>query len=78
MPFAAAKKTEGVAMVELVPYYLTAEQAAEVAGIGVKEVMRYLNSADPPAYLRVGATGKRIEHASWQAYLERKQEVRMP
>lgn len=64
-------------MTELVPYYLNAEEAAQIAGIGIKEVKKYLNSADPPPCLRVGATQLRIEHAAWRAYLERKQEVRM-
>ena len=55
--------------------YLTAEEAAEVAGIGQRTMREYMDSADPPPYLRIGR--KRLVQAARLAdYLERKQEVK--
>lgn len=55
--------------------YLTITEAAQYAGIGEHTMRDFLDSADPPPYLRIGR--KRLIQASALAgYLERKQEVR--
>ena len=60
---------------DVLPLYLTVAQAAEYAGVGEKRMREWVNSADPPPYLRVGRE-KHVETAALPGYLERKQEVR--
>ena len=57
------------------PLYVTAEEAAQYAGIGRNAMYEFLNSSDPPPFLRVGKK-RLIQTAALEAYLERKQEVR--
>ncbi len=59
----------------MTPLYLTVSEAAEYVGVSQKEVTRWLNSADPPPYLRIGNTRK-IQTAKLADYVERKQEVK--
>ncbi len=54
--------------------YLPLREAAEWSGIGRNALAEYLDSADPPPFLRVGRT-RYIQAAALPAYLERKQEV---
>lgn len=61
---------------DVLPLYLTVEQAAEYAGVGVKRMREWVNSADPPPYLLVGRE-RHVETAALPRYLERKQEVRL-
>lgn len=55
--------------------YLTAIEAAEYVGIGVKAMRDYMNSDDPPPFLRIG-NERRLERAALQDYFRRKQEAR--
>ena len=55
--------------------YMCLEDAAAYVGIGVKELRRYVNSDDPPPYLRVG-NRRMLQVAALGPYFERKQEVR--
>ena len=58
------------------PLYLSTSQAAEMSGIGEKQIRDWLNSADPMPYIRIGAK-RMIQRDTFPAYLERKQEVRL-
>ena len=56
--------------------YLTAQEAADYVGIGVKKMRDYLNSSDPPPYLMVG-NERRPQRKALEAYFENLQEVRL-
>lgn len=58
------------------PLYLSTEQAAEMSGIGQKQIRDWLNSADPPPFIRIGAK-RLIQRDAFPAYLENRQEVRL-
>ena len=58
------------------PLYLSVEQAAEFTGIGQRTLRDWLNSADPPPFIRIGAK-RLIQRDALPAYLESKQEVRL-
>jgi len=55
--------------------YLTVEEAAEYVGIGENLMRCYVNSADPPPYLKVG-NRKLLQRAALAPYFEKMQEVR--
>lgn len=55
--------------------YLTIQEAAEYAGIGEKTMRDFVNSSDPPPYMRVGKKVL-IQRKKLPDYLESKQEVR--
>ena len=56
--------------------YLSVEEAAEYVGIGVKLMYQYVNSKEPPPYMRVGRE-KRLQKAALADYFEQRQEVKM-
>ena len=56
--------------------YLTAQEAADYVGIGVKKMRDYLNSTNPPPYLLVGGE-KRVQRKALEPYFESLQEVRL-
>lgn len=58
------------------PLYLSVEQAAEFTGIGQRTLRDWLNSTDPPPFIRIGAK-RLIQRDALPAYLESKQEVRL-
>lgn len=58
------------------PLYLPIVEAAEYVGIGVNAMRDYVNSSDPPPYLKVG-NRRMLQVAALPAYFERKQEVRL-
>lgn len=58
------------------PLYITVSQAAEMSGIGERTLRDWLNSADPPPFIRIGAK-RLIQRDALPAYLESKQEVRL-
>lgn len=58
------------------PLYLPITEAAEYVGIGEKAMRDFVNSADPPPYLKVG-NKRLLQVAALPAYFERKQEVRL-
>ena len=55
--------------------YLTIEEAAGYVGIGVNLMRDYVNSSDPPPFLRIG-NEKRLQKAALADYFEQRQEVR--
>ena len=55
--------------------YMTISDAAAYAGIGVNTMRAYVNSADPPPYLKVG-NRVMIQTAALAPYLEKKQEIK--
>ena len=57
---------------ERVPLYLTVEEAAAYAGIGVGAMRDYVASADPPPLLVIG-TRRYVQRAGLARYLEDKQ-----
>ncbi len=59
----------------VIPLYMSIEDAAAYAGIGVKTLRKYLNSGSPPPYLKVGRK-KLIQTAALPRYLERMQAVK--
>lgn len=60
----------------VVPLYMTIEDAAAYAGIGVKTLRKYLNGPFPPPYLEIGRK-KLIQTAALPGYLEHMQKVRL-
>ena len=58
------------------PLYVSAEQAAELSGIGSKTWRDWLNSSDPPPFLRIG-NKRMIQRDGIAPYLESKQEIRL-
>lgn len=54
--------------------YLTVEEAAQYAGIGVNAMREFVASADPPPILRIGRRPY-IERAGLAGYLRSKQET---
>lgn len=58
------------------PLYVSTVEAAEISGVGEKKWRDWLNSADPPPYLRVGVK-RMIQRDGIAPYLEGKQEVRL-
>ena len=58
------------------PLYVSADEAAEISGIGSKNWRDWLNSSDPPPHLRIG-TKRLIQRDGIAPYLEGKQEVRL-
>ena len=58
------------------PLYVSAEEAAEISGIGVKKWRDWLNSSDPPPFLRIG-NKRMIQRDGIAPYLEQKQEIRL-
>ena len=56
--------------------YLTADEAAEIANVGVRFVRDCLNSNNPPPHLKIG-NKRLIQAAKWPDYLEGLQEVRL-
>lgn len=58
------------------PLYITASQAAEMSGIGEKQIRDWLNGNDPMPFIRIGAK-RLIQRDTFASYLERKQEVRL-
>ena len=57
-----------------VPLYLTVSDAAAYAGIGRDLLLRYIDSDDPPPYLKVG-NRRMLQVSRLGDYLERKQDV---
>jgi hypothetical protein len=57
-----------------VPLYLTVSDAAAYAGIGRDLLLRYMDSDDPPPYLKVG-NRRMLQVSRLGDYLERKQDV---
>lgn len=57
---------------ERAPLYLTVEEAARYAGIGIGAMRDYVASADPPPLLMVGSK-RYIQRAGLARYLEDKQ-----
>lgn len=57
---------------ERAPLYLTVEEAAAYAGIGIGAMRDYMASADPPPMLVVG-TRRYVQRAGLARYLEDKQ-----
>lgn len=57
---------------ERAPLYLTVEEAAAYAGIGVGAMRAYMDGADPPPLLMVGSK-RYIQRAGLARYLEDKQ-----
>ena len=57
---------------ERAPLYLTVEEAAAYAGIGIGAMRDYVASADPPPMLVVG-TRRYVQRAGLARYLEDKQ-----
>ncbi len=55
--------------------YLSVEEAAEYVGIGANTMRDYVNSSDPPPYLKVGKK-RMLQKAALAPYFERLQEVR--
>ena len=55
--------------------YLNVEDAAAYVGIGVKTMREYVNSCDPPPYLRVGKK-KLLQVAALEGYFHDRQEVK--
>ena len=56
--------------------YVDVEDAARYVGIGVKKMRDYVNSKDPPPYMRVGKKVM-LQKAALGPYFEAKQEVRL-
>ena len=57
---------------ERAPLYLTVEEAAAYAGIGIGAMRDYVSSADPPPMLVIG-TRRYVQRAGLARYLEDKQ-----
>lgn len=57
---------------ERAPLYLTVEEAAAYAGIGIGAMRDYVASADPPPLLVIG-TRRYVQRAGLARYLEDKQ-----
>lgn len=57
---------------ERAPLYLTVEEAARYAGIGIGAMRDYMASADPPPLLVIG-TRRYVQRAGLARYLEDKQ-----
>ena len=55
--------------------YLTVADAAKYVGIGVNTMRAYVNSADPPPFLRVGKKVL-LEREGLAPYFKAKQEVK--
>jgi excisionase family DNA binding protein len=55
--------------------YLTVDEAAEYVGIGRNAMYDYLNSANPPPFLRVG-NKRLLQKAALADYFEERQEVK--
>ena len=55
--------------------YVNIKEAAEYVGIGICTMRDYVNSNDPPPYLKVG-NKKLIQKAALQRYFEDRQEVK--
>lgn len=58
------------------PLYLPINEAAAYVGIGINAMRDFVNSADPPPYLKVG-NKKLLQVAALPTYFEDKQEVRL-
>ena len=56
--------------------YLTINEAAELSGIGARTWRDWLNSNDPPPFIRIG-NRRMIQRDGIAPYLESKQEVRL-
>lgn len=56
--------------------YLNVEEAAAFVGVGVKTMRDYVNSSDPPPFMRVGKKVL-LQKSALAPYFERKQEVRL-
>lgn len=56
--------------------YATVKEAAELVGIGISTMRDFMNSDDPPPYLRIGEK-RLLQVAALEPYFERKQEVRL-
>jgi hypothetical protein len=61
-----------VSEVARAPLYLTVEEAARYAGIGIGAMRDYMASADPPPLLVIG-TRRYVQRAGLARYLEDKQ-----
>lgn len=57
------------------PLYMAIDQAAEYTGLSNKTLREYINSIDPPPYLKVGKKYM-LQVAALPKYLERKQEIK--
>lgn len=57
---------------ERAPLYLTVEEAARYAGIGIGAMRAYMDGADPPPLLVIG-TRRYVQRAGLARYLEDKQ-----
>ena len=58
------------------PLYINVSQAAEISGIGEKQIRDWLNSSEPMPYIHIGAK-RLIQRDAFASYLESKQEVRL-
>lgn len=56
--------------------YLPIEEAAQYVGIGINTMRDFVNSSDPPPYLKVGKK-KLLQKAALADYFEQRQEVRL-
>ena len=65
---------EGGAMEEKL--YMNAKEAARYAGLSERLVFEMLGGDNPPPHLKVG-NKRLIQRATWPAYLESLQEVRL-
>ena len=57
-------------------WYEPPKRAAECSGLSEREVLRMLNSSDPPQHRRVGK-GRLINMKAFEIYLERRDECRL-
>lgn len=58
------------------PLYLSIPQAAEMSGIGEKQIRDWLNGSDPMPHIKIGAK-RLIQRDTFPKYLEARQEVRL-
>lgn len=56
--------------------YLSVEEAASYVGIGVNTMRDFVNSTDPPPFMKVGKKVL-LQKAALAPYFERKQEVKL-
>lgn len=58
------------------PLYITVQQAAEMSGIGEKQIRDWLNGSNPMPFIRIG-TKRLIQRDALPEYLRALQEVRL-
>jgi hypothetical protein len=60
---------------EEMPLYVSAEQASKIVGCGIHAMYDFMNSSDPPPFLRIG-NKRLLQRKGLEAYFIRKQEVK--